>query len=213
MSLAANIRTRRAFLNWSQKELAQRAGVSQQLINALEAERVRSSKFIREIAMALGCAISDLDPSYSAMAEDGGSIVNASGRHGDLPIFGASEADVGSVFISEESIDFIDRPEPLMNVRGGYGVIVANSFMFPEYEVGDFALVNPHLPPVPDTTCIFYSDSKEQTIGRIRRLLTIASDRWTVKAWQPAEGFEAVTELPRDTWQKCHRLVGRYCRR
>jgi transcriptional regulator with XRE-family HTH domain len=201
MSLAANIRTRRAFLNWSQKELAQRAGVSQQLINALEAERVRSSKFIREIAMALGCAISDLDSNYGVMAEDGGSIVNAAGRHGDLPIFGASEADVGSVVVSEESIDFIDRPEPLMNVRGGYGVIVASSFMFPEYEIGDFALVNPHLPPVPDTTCIFYSDSKEQTIG------------WTVKAWQPAEGFEAVTELPRDTWQKCHRLVGRYCRR
>lgn len=213
MSLAANIRTRRAFLNWSQKELAQRAGVSQQLINALEAERVRSSKFIREIAMALGCAISDLDSSYGVMAEDGGSIVNAAGRLGDLPIFGASEADVGSVVVSEESIDFIDRPEPLLNVRGGYGVIVANNFMFPEYEVGDFALVNPHLPPVPDTTCIFYSDNKDQTIGRIRRLLTIAPDRWTVKAWQPAEGFEAVTELPRDSWQKCHRLVGRYCRR
>lgn len=213
MSLAANIRTRRAYQNWSQKELAQRAGVSQQLINALETERVRSSKFMKEIAMALGCSISDLDASYGVMAEDGTSIVNLSGRHGDLPIFGASEADIGSVVVTDESIDFIDRPEPLMNVKGGYGIIVANNFMFPEYDVGDFALINPHLPPVPDTTCVFYSESDGQTFGRIRRLQIIAPDRWTVRAWNPAEGFEAVVELPRSVWLKCHRVVGRYCRR
>jgi transcriptional regulator with XRE-family HTH domain len=213
MSLAANIRTRRAYQNWSQKELAQRAGVSQQLINALEAERVRSSKFIREIAMALGCAISDLDPNYGGMAEDGGSIVNGAGRHGDLPIFGAAELEIGSVVVSEQSIDFIDRPEPLLNVRGGYGLIVASNFMFPEFEIGDFALVNPHLPPVPETTCIFYSDEKQQTFGRIRRLIAVTPQSWTVKAWQPAEGFDAISELPRDIWQKCHRIIGRYCRR
>ncbi len=213
MSLAANIRTRRAFRSWSQKELAQRAGVSQQLINALESERVRSSKFIREIAAALGCAISDLDPSFGVMAEDGTSIVNMAGRHGDLPIFGALDAVGGSMIVSDESIDFIGRPEPLLNVKGGYGIIVPNNFMFPEYEIGDFALVNPHLPPVPDTTCIFYADRNEQSIGLIRRLQIVAPDHWTVKAWQPAEGFEAETELPRSTWQKCHRIVGRYCRR
>jgi transcriptional regulator with XRE-family HTH domain len=213
MSLAANIRTRRALQNWSQKELAQRAGVSQQLINALETERVRSSKFMKEIATALGCSISDLDVNYGVMAEDGSSILNSSGRHGELPIFGASAVDVETVLVSEESVDVINRPEPLLNVKGGYGIIVANNFMFPEYETGDFALINPHLPPVPETTCLFYSEIDGKTFGRIRRLQNIAPDHWTVRAWHPAVGFEAVTDLPRSIWQKCHRVVGRYSRR
>jgi transcriptional regulator with XRE-family HTH domain len=213
MSLAANIRTRRAFLNWSQKELAQRAGVSQQLINALEAERVRSTKFVREIALALGCSVSDLDENHGGMAEEGGNIGYAGGRQGELPIFGASEVEAGLIVLSDQSIDFIERPEPLLHVRGGYGLIVANNSMFPEYEIGDYAFVNPHLPPIPETTCIFYSDRKEQTVGRILRLLCVAPDRWTVKAWKPAEGLDTLTELPRDVWQKCHRIIGRYCRR
>jgi transcriptional regulator with XRE-family HTH domain len=213
MSLAANIRTRRAFQNWSQKELAQRAGVSQQLINALETERVRSSKFIKDISTALGCSISDLDPNYGALAEDGTTIVNLSGRLGDLPIFGASEAEAGSVIVSEDSIDFIGRPEPLLNVKGSYGIIVANDSMFPEYDVGDFALINPHLPPVADTTCLFYAENSGKTIGRIRRLQIIAPDVWTVRAWHPTVDIEAVSELPRSVWQKCHRVVGRYTRR
>lgn len=213
MSLAANIRTRRAFLNWSQKELAQRAGVSQQLINALEAERVRSSKFIREIAKALGCKTSDLDLAYGEMAEEGGSIATAAERPGDLPIFGATEADANSIVISDQPIDFIDRPGPLQNVRGSYGIIVANNLMFPEYEIGDFALINPHLPPVPDTTCIFYSDLKDQTLGRIRRLEGVAPDQWTVRTWQPIQSTDALSILRRDLWPKCHRIVGRFCRR
>jgi transcriptional regulator with XRE-family HTH domain len=213
MSLAANIRTRRAMLNWSQKQLAQRAGVSQQLINALEAERVRTSKFIREIATALGCAVSDLDQSYGGMAEDGVAIIGAPGKPGDLPIYSAVEVDAQSVVISDESIDFIGRPEPLLNVRGGYGIIVANNAMFPEYEIGDFALVNPHLPPVPGTTCIFYSDVSGRKYGRISRLLDISPEHWTVKVWQPTQGFDELIRLPRETWQKCHRIIGRYCRR
>jgi transcriptional regulator with XRE-family HTH domain len=213
MSLAANIRSRRTLQNWSQKELAQRAGVSQQLINALESERVRSSKFIRDIAAALGCSIADLEPSYGGMAEDSRSIIGVDGRSGELPIFAAMQADIGTVVISEQSIDFIDRPQPLLNVRGGYGVIVADNYMFPEYEIGDFALVNPHLPPVPDTTCIFYSDNTELKFACIRRLYAIAPDCWTVKAWQAADGLEAVTELKRDVWLRCHRIVGRYCHR
>jgi transcriptional regulator with XRE-family HTH domain len=213
MSLAANIRSRRTLQNWSQKELAQRAGVSQQLINALEAERVRSSKFIRDIAAALGCSLSDLEPSYGGMAEDTRTIIGADGRSGELPIFAATQTDAGSVVVSDQSIDFIDRPQPLLNVRGGYGLIVADNIMFPEYEIGDFALVNPHLPPVPDTTCIFYSDSTELKFARTRRLLNITADCWHVKAWQPADGIEAIAELKRDIWQRCHRIIGRYCRR
>jgi transcriptional regulator with XRE-family HTH domain len=213
MSLASNIRTRRAQLNWSQKELAAKAGVSQQLINALENGSVRSSKFIHEIALALGCAIADLDPKYGTTIDHGSSIIDRDGRHGELPIFSAAEAAVGSVVVSMEPVDFIDRPAPLENVRGGYGLIVASNFMFPEFETGDFALVNPHLPPLPETTCLFYSEEKNGTLAKLRRLIQITPSDWYVKAWNPPEGIEVEKILPRATWLKCHRVVGRYYRR
>jgi transcriptional regulator with XRE-family HTH domain len=213
MSLATNLRTRRARLNWSQKELASKAGVSQQLINAMENGAVRSTKFISEIALALGCSIADIDPKYGISVEHGSSKVDLDGRHGELPIFGAAEAAVGSVVVTMEPIDFIDRPAPLENVRGGYGLIVANDFMFPEFETGDFALVNPHLPPVPNSTCLIYSEEKNGTVARLRRLLQITPTEWNVKAWNIPEGHDDLTVLPRASWAKCHRIVGRYHRR
>jgi transcriptional regulator with XRE-family HTH domain len=213
MSLAANIRSRRVFLNWSQKELANRAGVSQQLINALEAERVRSTKFIREIAQALSCNVSELDGSYGGMSEEGPGLVNAPARSADLPIYGAIETEPGQAYISNEAIDFIERPEPLLNVRGGYGVIISSDVMSPEFEVGDYALINPHLPPVPGTTCFFSSIKQQQSISCIRRLQSIGSDLWTVKAWQSVGGVGIVTDLSREDWPKCHRIVGRFYRR
>jgi transcriptional regulator with XRE-family HTH domain len=213
MSLAANIRTRRSFLNWSQKELAQRAGVSQQLINALEAERVRSSKYTRDIAAALGCKLSDLDPSYGGLSEDPSPTLDTFSRLGDLAIHGARETKNGAIIVTAEPIDYISRPEPLANVRGGYGVIIANNTMAPEFEIGDIALVNPHLPAVPGTACIFYTDSKGHELAMVHRLQGITSEHWTVKTWQPGMTSKSEAELPRKIWQKCHRIVGRYYRR
>lgn len=203
----------RARLNWSQKDLAAKAGVSQQLINAMENGSVRSTKFINEIALALGCAIGDLDPKYGANIELGSSISNQDGRHGELPVFGAAEAAVGSVIVTLEPVDFIDRPAPLENVRGGYALIVANDFMFPEFETGDFALVNPNLPPLPNSTCLLYSEEKNGTLARLRRLTHMTPTQWHVKAWQSPEGHESELILPRASWLKCHRIIGRYYRR
>jgi phage repressor protein C with HTH and peptisase S24 domain len=199
-------------LRWSQKELAHRAGVSQQLINALEAERVRSSKFLHDIATALGCSVTDLEPGNGGMSEDGAAIIATVARQGDLPIFGAAESGMMSVIVSDQPIDFIDRPDPLQNVRGGYGLIINGNSMFPEFQTGDLALINPHLPPIPDTTCMFYSDARAGKLGRIGKLLHISQDYWTVKAWQPPDGQKAVTELARGDWQKCHRVIGCYYR-
>lgn len=51
----------------SQKELAKRAGVSQQLIGEIEASRTRSTKAIYKIARALGTAANLLDPEIPAI--------------------------------------------------------------------------------------------------------------------------------------------------
>jgi transcriptional regulator with XRE-family HTH domain len=220
MDLAYNLKSRRTQLDLSQKELASRAGVSQQLIHALEAGTTRSTKFINEIASALGCSVSQLDQKYGTsepprygMAEDYGDRVGSGPRLGDLPIFAAAETDRGDVVVPDTPIDFIPRPFPLLNVRGGYGVIVAASFMYPEFEPGDYVLVNPHSPPVANSSCVFYQDSKQGSIVRIRRLTKFTPDEWHVSAWNPRSKDEETVILPRDTWHQCHRIVGRYFRR
>jgi transcriptional regulator with XRE-family HTH domain len=213
MSLASNIRTRRAALDWSQKQLAAKAGVSQQLINALESGAVRSTKFLREIATALGCTISDLEPKYGVMAPIPASVVDEHGRFEELPIFAAADSGDGTVTVTAEPVDFINRPAPLEYVRGAYGLIVANDAMAPEFEAGDIALVNPHLPPVAQVTCVLYSDEKSGTVARIKRLVQITNSEWRVKLWSPPTGAEPEFSLPRNVWNKCHRIVGRYNRR
>jgi transcriptional regulator with XRE-family HTH domain len=213
MSLADNIRVRRAQLDLTQKELAARAGVSQQLVHALEAGTTRSTKFIKEIALALGCDVSHIDPKFSTVNQFEEPLRAAEKRYQDLPIYAAAETDRGIVVIPDQPIDFIPRPFPLMNVRGGYGVLVAADFMSPEFEPGDYALVNPHVPPIVDTTCLLYQETDKGTVGRIRRLTHISPNEWHVKAWNPLSKEDELAILSRDTWHQCHRIVGRYFRR
>jgi transcriptional regulator with XRE-family HTH domain len=213
MSLADNIRVRRAQLDLTQKELAVRAGVSQQLVHALEAGTTRSTKFVKEIALALGCDVGQLDPRYSTVNQFEEPSKAAETRYQDLPIYAAAETDLGIVVIPDQPIDFIPRPFPLLHVRGGYGVLVAADFMRPEFEPGDYALVNPHIPPIIDTTCLLYQETDKGTVGRIRRLVHITSSDWHVKTWNPHSKEDELAILPRTTWHQCHRIVGRYFRR
>jgi transcriptional regulator with XRE-family HTH domain len=213
MNLAHNIRVRRAQLDLTQNELAVRAGVSQQLIHALEAGTTKSTKFIKEIAMALGCSVTQLDAKFGTSQQFEDRTSEQGGRLGELPIFAAAETDRGTVVIPDQPIDFMPRPHALLHVRGAYGVLVAVNFMHPEFEVGDHVLINPHLPPIADTSCVFYQESEQGTIGRMRRLTAITPVEWHVKAWNPRSKDDEQSVLPRDSWPQCHRIVGRYFRR
>jgi transcriptional regulator with XRE-family HTH domain len=211
MPLADTIRMRRTELNLSQRDLALKAGVSQQLIAALESGTVRSTKFLHEIAVALGTTIADLEPKFGITVPDAAAA--DPGRYEELPVFGADDHGDGIMTVSLAPVDFINRPAPLEYVRGAYGLIVVSEQMTPEFELGDVVLVNPHLPPVPQSSCIFYAIDKDRTNSRLRRLLKVTRSEWQVKAWNPPPGAEAEAILPRDIWSKCHRIVGRYNRR
>jgi transcriptional regulator with XRE-family HTH domain len=214
MFLAANIRIQRAKLNLSQKELAQKAGVSQQLINALESGRTRTTKFLREIALALECTIADLEPNYGVMAPLPPSTQLEPGRFEELPIFAAEDSGDDDIIVSAEPVDYINRPAPLEHVRGAYGLIVSSDAMAPEFETGDIAIINPHLPPISNASCVFYSAEGGGSFARIKRLIQFTRQDWRVKLWNPT-GAQTSGEiiLPRAKWNKCHRIVGRYNRR
>lgn len=213
MPLASNIRVRRSQLNLSQKDLALKAGVSQQLIAALENGAVRSTKFLHEIAVALGTTIGELEPKFGMTAPAPDMAATDPGRHEDLPVFSAEDNDDGTIAVSLEPVDYISRPSPLEFVRGSYGLIIVNELMAPEFEIGDIVLVNPHLPPIPNSSCVFYAADREKPRSHILRLLRSSRSEWCVTSWSFTPDARSERILPRDLWNKCHRIVGRYNRR
>lgn len=217
MGLAEKIRVRRLGLDLSQTELAKKAGVSQQLINALENGKIGSTKFIPEIAAALGCSVEDLVPRFAVA---GGNHQTASGAKryaasNSLPILAAREvpgAEV-SIQVSSDPVDYMERPSWLLNVRDSYGMYVADESMFPELEPGDIVFVNPHYPPLAGTTCFVFREAEGTKIGMIRRLIEFTSEEWLVKMWNNPRDHAAESALNRSVWRDCHRIVARSYRR
>jgi phage repressor protein C with HTH and peptisase S24 domain len=72
--------------------------------------------------------------------------------------------------------------------------------------------VNPHLPAVPDTTCIFYQTDGGEARATIKRLRRKTGDSWFLRQWNPPERMKADFTLSRKDLPICHRVVGKYSR-
>lgn len=213
MSLAINLRLRRSRMKMSQKRLAERAGVSQQLIHALEAGTTRSSRFMEQIAAALDCAASDLDARPSLAGTSPVKVRSDQTGSAELAVFSSAEQFVQGVPQEAAAIDIITRPHPLLNIRNAYGLLILDGNMSPEFEPGDYALINPHMPAMVDTSCLFFSERAVQRQLKIARLTEISDQFWHAKQWRPASDQSHDFSLDRSQWSHCHRIIGRYCRR
>jgi phage repressor protein C with HTH and peptisase S24 domain len=180
----------------SQAELAAAARVSQQLIAAIETGVTRSTKFLLRLAAALDVPPGQLDPEWANVAR----------------VEGTAEGGSGFIIVTSDAVDWLPRPPPIAHVRRAYGLYITGESMVPEFEPGDIALVNPHLPVVPDTTCIFYGAQEGEVLATIKRLRRKTGDSWYLRQWNPPEGMKADFTLSRQEWPVCHRVVGKYSR-
>lgn len=132
----------------------------------------------------------------------------------DLPVFGSAQGGSGVLVVSSDPVEWVSRPEPLSKVRDGYGVIILEDSMSPEFEPGDIALVHPHLPPTAGCTCIFKRHLPDGSVEAcIKRLRRVTADAWHVRQWNPPSGQKTDFTMKRSEWQECHVTVGRYTRR
>src|SRR5437016_10049945 len=141
------IRARRKALGLSQAKLAQAVKTNQQTIDKIEQGTIKHSRFFRNIAAVLQLSWDDLEPSdISSLAPSG--VIPGKSLAGarDLPVHASAEGGKGQLIVTSDAVDWVLRPAPLANVKGGYGLIVVGESMCPEFEPGDIALVNPHLP-------------------------------------------------------------------
>ncbi len=206
----------------SQAELAAAARVSQQLIAAIETGVTRSTKFLLRLAAALDVPPGQLDPEWANVARvegtaEGGAIPGAVSPaiqrdQRDLPIHSSAEGGSGFIIVTSDAVDWLPRPPPVAHVRRAYGLYITGESMVPEFEPGDIALVNPHLPVVPDTTCIFYGAQEGEVLATIKRLRRKTGDSWYLRQWNPPEGMKADFTLSGRDWPICHRVVGKYSR-
>ena len=126
-----------------------------------------------------------------------------------IPRYAAVEGGPGVMIIEKTALDYVPAPEHLANVEGAYTVYISGDSMFPEYEPGDTAEVNPRLPPLAGTTCIFYTNDAHDDRAMIKRLEKIARTEWHLRQWNPPEGEDAEFMVSRVDWPICHRVVGR----
>lgn len=209
------IKRARKAANMSQADLAKLSGVSQPAIKKIESGETRKSRYMPDIARALGKQLSDIDPTFLDR-QDGWLTIHKNETNvplvGDrtLPVYGAVEGGDGALVISHEPVDYVRMPAPLAEVKDGYGFIIIGESMFPELKPGHTALVHPHLPPVAGEPCVFYSDDGNGTQRAIvKSFLRQTATHWFVEQRRPHKKFS----LSKKEWQKCHRVVGTYYRR
>lgn len=99
----------------SQGQLAEKSGVSQQLISQIERGLNLSTKHLPALAKALGCGVSDLDPSYGekflpSLAEDVGDKINEKGDR-LVPVYNVqASAGHGSLVDDEDIVSSVAFP-------------------------------------------------------------------------------------------------------
>jgi phage repressor protein C with HTH and peptisase S24 domain len=162
------------------------------------------------LAPLLGVSPDDLrSTSLPASSGLAGELRRGGTLGADLPVYASAEGGGGAIIITNEPIDFVRRPEPMLSVRDGYGCYVIGDSMSPAYEQGDLLLVHPGRPVRPSDDCVFVRDQGDGSQqGLVKRLLRITAEKWRVRQFNPAKDFD----LDRGQWQKVQLIVGKYAR-
>ncbi len=196
-----NVKRFRKEAGLSQAKLGKLVGIHQNAIRAIEAGG--GSQHMPKIAQVLGRKLSDLDPTY--IGEETLTIPNTTATGELLSVYASVEGGNGELVFSNDPVQFVPMPRPLMGIKRGYGVIVKGESMVPLVRPGYTVWVNPHLPPYPTAICVFFNENDGDFTATIKEYCGQTSENWLVKRYQPKE--RKFQLLKRD-WPGCHVVVG-----
>jgi hypothetical protein len=125
----------------------------------------------------------------------------------DLPIYRSTYGQDGTIIVSAEAGEYVQRPGRLARVRNGHGIRVSAGYgMEPLFEAGDVIFVNPELSVVPNKYIVL----RRQELGGevlIRKLIAETASEWTVQQVFPEAKIYA---LPKADWPIASRIIGKY---
>jgi phage repressor protein C with HTH and peptisase S24 domain len=206
------IREARERRNWSQKDLADRVGISQPAIKKIEAGDTQQSKFLAKIARVLELDLEKLDLGLSRPVLIPEKPIQRDGRP-DFKIYASAEGGSGEIIRSADPVDFFPRPTHLAHVRDAYGLFVTGTSMEPEYKGGEMAIVEPSLPLVSGEVYVFYSEVHGEARATIKHLRRQTADNWLLTQHNPPDGMSKDFSLRRKEWPIAHRVTGKFTRR
>ena len=125
----------------------------------------------------------------------------------NLPVYASAEGGPTGLLVTSEPIDWVKRPEPLLNVARGFAVYVIGDSMSPAYNHGDMILVHPSKPPQRGDDVLLTKVLKDQGMAAlIKKLVRWNETTWFVKQYNPPKEFK----LARAEWQQVNVIVGKY---
>jgi phage repressor protein C with HTH and peptisase S24 domain len=213
MALKDNLIRLRTERGWSQAELARRVGVRQNTIAAIETGATVRTKYLPQIARALGVTVDELDPPDGVAAPGAILVPPAFTGKRDFPVYSSAEGGPGEIVRSVEAIDWVPRPGPVApHIADAYCMLISGESMVPEFRPGDSAIVNPRLPIIGGEVYVFYRELQGEARATIKQLRRATTDTWQVTQHNPPAGQKQDFSLPRREWQWAHRVVGKYSR-
>jgi len=124
----------------------------------------------------------------------------------DIPVWAsvaAGDGD-GEMILTAEPIDYIRRSERTLNVRDPWAFHVVGDSMLERLAPGDQVVINPALPLLPGSDCVFVHQAEDGTMfGLVKRLLRVGAESWRVRQFNPAKDYE----LSRKKWAKAYRIA------
>lgn len=127
----------------------------------------------------------------------------------DLPVYSIVQGGRGALVLENEPFTHIARPRRLAGKKKAYGVLVIGQSMAREYNEGDIAYVDPHLPPRKGDPCVFQGERPDGTVEAIIKYLERSPDAsetfYYVSQSQPPKKYR----IKKSDWQRCHVAVGK----
>jgi transcriptional regulator with XRE-family HTH domain len=127
----------------------------------------------------------------------------------DLPVFATANGGKGALVLVSEPYTHIARPQNLLGIKEGYGVLIKGNSMAREYNENDVAFVDPIRHAKKDDACVFQGQAPDGTVTAIIKYLDRSPEAsetlFYVYQTNPLKKFT----LKKAEWQTCHVLVGK----
>lgn len=224
-ALGKLIREAREARGLTQGELAQRAGVTGSAVNQWESgKNIPGQKKQPRLCQILGLdpnvvrqlaieeelkgvpAQASFIPSQAETPPTISAPPAVTGNLRDIPVWAsvaAGDGD-GEMILTSEPIDYIRRSERTANVPNPWAFHIVGDSMLERLAQGDQVIINPAMPLLPMTDCVFIHNAPDGMMyGLVKRLLRATGDAWRVRQLNPVKDFD----LPRRKWSKAYRIA------
>lgn len=124
----------------------------------------------------------------------------------DIPVWASAAAGDGdgAIIITAEPIDYIRRSERMATVKDPWAFHIVGESMLERLAQGDQVVINPAMPLLPMTDCVFVHQAEDGMMyALVKRLLRASGDNWRVRQLNPAKDFD----LSRRKWSKAYRIA------